>query len=119
MVGTTINRRDMNHSERNYEIQQLETSRHEAATAVCLSVTALDDASIIRALNHITTSVLLLKSAPSRLDAWPTRTCVGLVLVNFLELDGRPFEIVIRCKDRRKLGHLLQTPGYSGPARTV
>ena len=47
------------------------------------------------------------------------RICVGLVLVNFLELDGRPFEIVIRCKDRRKLGHLLQTPGYSGPARTV
>ena len=53
MVGTTINRRDMNHSERNYEIQQLETSRHEAATAVCLSAAALDDASIIRALNYI------------------------------------------------------------------
>ena len=53
MVGATINRRDMNHSERNYEIQQLETSRHEAAKAVCLSAAALDDASIIRALNHI------------------------------------------------------------------
>ena len=53
MVGTTINRRDMNHSERNYEIQLLETSRHEAATAVCLSVSALNDASIIRALNYI------------------------------------------------------------------
>ena len=53
MVGTTINRRDMNHSERNYEIQQLETSRHEAATAVCLSAAALDDASIMGALNHI------------------------------------------------------------------
>ena len=50
MVGTTINRRDMNHSERNYEIQQLETSRHEAATAVCLSVSALDDASIRAAM---------------------------------------------------------------------
>ena len=46
MVGATINRRDMNHSERNYEIQQLETSRHEAAKAVCLSAAALDDASI-------------------------------------------------------------------------
>ena len=53
MVGTTINRRDMNHSERNYEIQQLETSRHEAAKAVCLSAAALNDASITRALNHI------------------------------------------------------------------
>ena len=53
MVGATINRRDMNHSERNYEIQQLETSRHEAAKAVCLSAAALDDASIIGALNHI------------------------------------------------------------------
>ena len=40
MVGATINRRDMNHSERNYEIQQLETSRHEAAKAVCLSAAA-------------------------------------------------------------------------------
>ena len=50
MVGATINRRDMNHSERNYEIQQLETSRHEAATAVCLSVSALDDASIRAAM---------------------------------------------------------------------
>ena len=53
MVGATINRRDMNHSERNYEIQQLETSRHEAAKAVCLSAAALNDASITRALNHI------------------------------------------------------------------
>ena len=53
VVGTTINRRDMNHSERNYEIQQLETSRHEAAKAVCLSAAALNDASITRALNHI------------------------------------------------------------------
>ena len=53
MVGTTINRRDMNHSERNYEIQQLETSCHEAAKAVCLSAAALNDASITRALNHI------------------------------------------------------------------